>query len=125
MAKKEFEYRGKSLEELKAMSLKELALILPARQRRKIKRGLSEGEKHLIEKVNKKGTVKTHLRDMIVVPQMVGKTLMIHTGKEFVPILIQAESIGHYLGELSLSRKKVGHSTPGVGATNSSKATTR
>lgn len=125
MAKKEFTYRGKKLEELQAMSLKELSVLMPARQRRKLRRGLSEEEKHFIEKLDKKGTVKTHLRDMIILPNMVGKTIMIHTGKEYPAIIIQPEAIGHYLGELSLSRKRVGHSSPGVGATNSSKATTR
>ena len=125
MAKKIFTYRGKTLEELQTMTLKELALLLPARQRRKLNRGLSDEEKKLVLKLTKKDRVKTHLRDMIILPSMVGKTIMIHTGKDFQPIEIQQEAIGHYLGELSLSRKRVGHSSPGVGATNSSKATSR
>ncbi|MBC8494673.1 30S ribosomal protein S19 [archaeon] len=117
---KEYLYQGKKLEELKELSLNELASILPSRQRRKIKRGFSDEEKKLIVKVEKQDRVKTHLRDMIVLPQMVGKTIRIHTGKDFQQILIQEEMIGHYLGEFALTRKRTVHSAPGVGATRSS-----
>jgi len=117
MAKKEFTYRGKTLDELKAMSLKQLADLFPARQRRKITRGFSDEEKKFIEKIKIKNNVKTHLRDMIILPNMVGKIIKIHSGKEFLPIEIQSEMIGHRLGELVLTRKKVGHTSPGVGAT--------
>jgi len=117
---KEFLYRGKKLEELKNLSLNELSELLPARQRRKIKRGLSDNEKKLMIKVEKKDNVKTHLRDMIVLPQMIGKTIRVHNGKEFQPVTIQEEMIGHYLGEFALTRKKTQHSAPGVGATRSS-----
>jgi len=117
MAKKIFTYRGKTLEELQELSIKDLSELLPSRQRRKIKRGFSDGEKSFIEKIAKKNNVKTHLRNMIILPQMVGKTILIHTGKEFQAVTIQEESIGSYFGELALSRKKTGHSSPGVGAT--------
>ena len=120
MAKKIFTYRGKKLEELQELSQKELAELFPARQRRKIKKGFSDEEKLFIEKATTKNNVKTQLRDMIVLPKMVGKTIRIHTGKEYTAVEIQPEMIGHYLGELSLSRKKVGHTAPGVGATKSS-----
>jgi len=117
MAKKEFTYRGKTSDELNAMSFKQLAELFPARQRRKITRGFSDEEKKFIEKIKIKNNVKTHLRDMIILPNMVGKIIKIHSGKEFIPIEIQSEMIGHYLGELVLTRKKVGHTSPGVGAT--------
>lgn len=122
MAKKEFSYRGKKLEELQAMSLKDVAALLPSRQRRKIKRGFSEEEKKFAEKIKVKNNVKTHLRQMIVLPYMVGKTIKIHTGKEFLAILIQEDMIGYYLGELALTRKRTGHSAPGVGATKAAGA---
>ena len=117
---KEFLYRGKKLEELQAMSLTELADLLPARQRRKIKRGFSDDEKALLEKISKKGTAKTHLRDMIILPEMVGKIIKVHNGKQFEDVRVQEEMIGHYLGEFSLTRKRSSHSAPGVGATRSS-----
>ncbi|MEM4259686.1 MAG: 30S ribosomal protein S19 [Candidatus Woesearchaeota archaeon] len=120
MAKKEFTYRGKSLNELKRFSLSELAEILPARQRRSIKRGFNEEKKAFIKKIAKNDVVETHLREMIVLPGMVGKTIKIHNGKEFVPVIILPEMIGMYLGELVMTRKKVEHSAPGIGATKSS-----
>lgn len=120
MAKKAFTYKGKTLEELKKLSIDELAEILPSRQRRVIKKGLSDIKKRFVEKIKKKDRVKTHLRDMIILPFMVGKTISIYNGKSFVSISIQEEMIGHYLGEYAMTRNKVGHNAPGVGATKSS-----
>jgi small subunit ribosomal protein S19 len=117
MAKKTFIYRGKTLEELNRLPLSELAKLLPSRQRRKLIHGLSDNEKKLVEKLKKKDNVKTQLRDMIVLPQMIGKTIKIHSGNSYVAVLIQDEALGCRLGELVLSRKKVQHSNPGVGAT--------
>ncbi|MFP4567962.1 MAG: 30S ribosomal protein S19 [Candidatus Woesearchaeota archaeon] len=125
MAKKIFTYRGKKLDELRVLSMKELADLFPSRQRRKLLRGLSDGEKEFVQKLRVKDGVKTHLRDMIVFPEMVGKTIKIHSGKEFVPIIIQEEMIGCYFGELVLTRKRVGHTGPGVGATRSSSGATK
>lgn len=122
MAKKTFTYRGKTLDELNRLSLKELAELLPSRQRRKIKRGFSESEKKFSDKLKKKDGVKTQLRDMIILPHMIGKTIKVHSGNAYVPIMIQEEMLGCYIGELALSRKKVSHSNPGVGATASKAA---
>jgi small subunit ribosomal protein S19 len=117
---KEFQYRGKSLDELKQLSLNELSDLLPSRQRRKIKRGFSDEEKKLMEKIRSKNNVKTHLRDMLILPEMVAKTIKIHNGKSFEQVIIQPEMIGHYMGEFSLTRRRSSHSAPGVGATKSS-----
>ncbi len=114
MALKEFKFNSKTLDELKQLSLSELAEIFPARQRRTIKRGFSDTHKKLIEKINKKNNVKTHLRDMIVLPSMVGKTVQIHTGKGFQAILLKEEMIGHYFGEYALTRRKATHTSVGV-----------
>ncbi|RMF55304.1 30S ribosomal protein S19 [Candidatus Woesearchaeota archaeon] len=122
MAKKEFRFYGKTLEELKKMSITEFAQILPARQKRSLLRGLPDEHKKLLKKIEKKNNVKTHCRDMIVVPMMLNKTIRIHNGKEFVAVQIMPEMLGHYLGEFAMTRKKVGHSAPGVGATRSSAA---
>ncbi len=121
MAKKEFRFRGKTLDDLKKMSLKEFAEVATASQRRIIKRGFSEQHKKLYEKIKKgKKNLKTHSRDAMVLPFMVNTVIRVHNGKEFVAITIQPEMIGHYLGEFVLTRKKVAHSAPGVGATRSS-----
>jgi small subunit ribosomal protein S19 len=120
MAKKIFSYRGKSIEELQKMSMKELAELLPSRSRRSIMRGFDDGKKKIIEKLAKKNSIETHVRDMIVLPQFVGKTINVHNGKEFIPVIVQEDMIGMFFGELTMTRKKVQHNAPGVGATKSS-----
>jgi len=123
MAKKEFTYRGKGIEELKNMSLNELASLLPARQRRSLKRGLTEQQKILLSRIKKnKVNLKTHCRDMVILPEMIGKTIKVYNGKEFAPVIIVDEMIGHCLGEYALTRRRVEHSAPGIGATRSSAA---
>ena len=121
MAKKEFFYRGKSTEELRNMSLSELALLLPTRQRRKIKRGFTDAEKKVLEDLKLgKRVIETHCRSMIMLPQMFGTEMKIYNGKEFVSVLVQEDMIGHYFGEFALTRKPVRHSAPGIGASRSS-----
>ncbi len=121
MAKKEFTYRGKKLEELQGMGLTEFATLLPARERRSLNRGFTDAQKSVLERLkNNKKNVETHCRDMIIIPEMIGKTLRVHAGKEFAQVMIEAEMLGHRLGEFALTRKRVKHNAPGVGATRSS-----
>lgn len=121
MAKKEFTYRGKTIEELQSMSFNELIELLPSRQRRSLKRGLSHSKKEVMKKVQQKDkNLKTHCRDMVIMPSMVGMTIKVYSGKEFVPLMVQPEMVGHLFGEFILTRKSVKHSAPGVGATKSS-----
>jgi small subunit ribosomal protein S19 len=123
MAKKTFTYRGKTIEELKELGLNEFAELLPSRQRRLVKRGFTKAQKIFLEKVNGGvKDIKTHCRSMIILPAMVGKTIRVHNGKEFVALEIKDEMIGHYLGEFALTRKRVTHGAAGVGATRSSSA---
>ena len=117
----EFTYRGKSLEELQEMSLDELAPLMNSRGRRKLERGLRDNEEKLLEKLEDKDRARTHLRGMIVLPQMVGKTIGVYNGQGFEEVDIEEEMIGHYLGEFAKTRKRVSHSAPGLGATRSSK----
>lgn len=120
--KGEFTYRGCTVEDLKKMSLHEFADILPASQRRKIRRGFGEDHKKLIKRVGDGDTlIKTHLRDMIILPEMVGIDLEIHDGRKFNRVSVQPEMIGHYIGEYALTRSMVNHGSAGVGATRSSK----
>ena len=120
MALKRFTYKGKTLEELHALSFSELAVLMPSDERRKVKR-LGEREKKLIEKIKtSKKPVKTHLRNMIVLPFMVGKTILVHSGKTFQQVNVIEEMIGHRLGEFVFTRNRVAHSAPGIGATRSS-----
>lgn len=116
----EFVFHGKSLDELKQMGIKEFAELLPARKRRSLVRGFTSSQKSLLKKLEKKDGIKTHSRDIVVIPAMVGKTIKIYNGKEFVALKIQEEMLGHKLGEFILTRKMVTHNSPGVGATRSS-----
>ncbi len=120
MARKEHTFRGKTVAELKELSVDEFAELLPSRERRTYKRSFSEEERKILEKLDKKGKVRTHLREMIVFPQMVDKTVSVHNGKEFVDVIIQPEMIGMRLGQLAFTRKMVKHGGPGVGASKSS-----
>jgi len=120
--REEFTYRGFKIDELKAMGISELLPLMPARARRKIVRGFSRGEETLLQKIRGGDEkVRTHLRDMIVMPEMIGKTIEIYTGKEFLRVEFQPESVFHYLGEFALTRKRVTHGSAGIGATRGSK----
>jgi small subunit ribosomal protein S19 len=122
---KVFAYRGHVISELQQMSMDEFIRLLPARQRRSLTKGLTDEQRKLLEEIRTSGKentkpVKTHCRDMVVLPEMVGKTLLVHSGKEFTSLTIQPEMIGHYLGEFVITNKKVVHGTPGIGASRSS-----
>ncbi len=126
---KEFTYRGHNFEQLKSMSMDEFIRLLPARPRRSLQRGLTQEQKNLLESIREakgkstadtKATLKTHTRDMIILPEMVGVSIMIHNGKEFVAIEIAPEMVGHRLGEFVITNKPVKHGTPGIGASRSS-----
>ena len=119
---KVFTYRGKTVEELKKMSLQDFIKLIPSRERRKLAKGLSEKEKKFLERLSKaQKPLRTHLRDMVIIPEMIDKQVMLHSGKEWVLVMIKPEMLGHRLGEFVLTRKRVMHSAPGVGATRASK----
>lgn len=126
---KEFLYRGLTLNQLESISMDEFIHLLPSRQRRSLRRGLSTEQRKLLENIRlvkesmrqgKSMTVKTHARDMIILPEMVGATVLVHNGKEFVSITIIPGMIGYYLGEFAITNKPVRHGTPGIGASRSS-----
>ena len=126
---KEFSYRGHSLNSLTGMSMDEFINLLPSRQRRSLQRGLTPEQRILLEKLReakeaqKQGkdvSLKTHVRDLIILPEMVGAKIGVHNGKEFVAMEIRPEMIGHYLGEFAITNKPVRHGTPGIGASRSS-----
>ncbi|MFX1489164.1 MAG: 30S ribosomal protein S19 [Promethearchaeota archaeon] len=125
-----FHYRGYTLEELRKMNMDQFIQLLPARARRSLKRGLPPRQRKLLERLRrayrakKRGKdliTRTHVRDMIIFPEMVGLKLGIYNGKEFVTVDIKPEMIGKYLGQFSMTRKRVQHGSPGIGATRSSK----
>ncbi|KUO40080.1 MAG: 30S ribosomal protein S19 [Candidatus Hadarchaeum yellowstonense] len=123
---KKFTYRGYTLEELQKLPLDDFAKLLPSRQRRSLLRGFTPKQKKLIEKIRKArmsgkdAPIRTHCRDMVIIPEMVGLKFAVHNGKEFLVVEVKPEMIGHRLGEFALTRKRVIHGTPGIGATRSS-----
>jgi small subunit ribosomal protein S19 len=130
--KKEFLWRGYTIEQLKEMLLYPpeddmdapcIATLMPSRAKRSLSRGLSPECQKFLDRVrsNDNGkTVKTHCRGMYILPEMVGTRVGIHNGKDFVNVEIAPEMIGHALGEFAHTRKSVTHTGPGVGATRSS-----
>jgi small subunit ribosomal protein S19 len=118
-----FRFRGKTLEELKQMSLREFAMLVKSRERRSLLRQLDKYEEFLrrIRKDLEKGKeIRTHWRDAVIIPAFLGLVIHVHNGRSFEPVNITEEMLGHRLGEFVLTRKQVKHSAPGVGATKSS-----
>lgn len=121
--RKEFTYRGKTIEELKKLNIREFAKFIPSRERRTILRNTDVIE-NFISRCNKKLSkgkrIKTHDRNIIIVPEMVEMTIGVYNGKSFEDVRIIPEMVGHRLGEFSLTRKPVKHGSAGIGATKSS-----
>ena len=123
---KEFAYRGLSQSELENLSLDKLFNLLTARARRSLTRGINDNKRKLIEEMKSaklgklKNKINTHLRDLLVLPSMIGITVNVYSGKEFIPVTITTEMVGHYLGEYVITNKRVSHGAPGVGASRSS-----
>lgn len=129
-SRRRFHYRGHTLDELKKMSMDQFIQLLPARARRTLKRGLPPRQKKLLQRLRrayrakKRGKdliTRTQVRDMIIFPEMVGLKIAVHNGGSFEVVEIKPDMIGHYLGEFALTRKRVQHGSPGIGATRSSK----
>ena len=118
-------YRGKNIEELKGLDVRESAKLMPSRSRRTVLRNFDVIQKFVGDcekKVSKGKTIKTHRRDLVIVPGLVGMTIAVHNGRNFEQVPITIEMIGHRLGEFSQTRGKVNHSGAGVGATKGSRA---
>ena len=119
-----FKYKGKTAEELNDMDSSDVCSLFPARARRSMQRGLTEGQYKLIMKVrasNKDKLIKTHCRDTVILTEFVGHRVGVHNGKTFVEFRMTLEMVGHFRGEFAPTRKSVKHTGPGVGATRSSK----
>lgn len=127
---REFKYKGYSGDQIQRLSIETLMPLLNSRQRRSLDRRLStymtdekrkfRGELKLSREGKLTSPLKTHLRDMIILPDMIGLNVLVHNGKEFIPFTIRPEMVGHYLGEYSITNKRVQHGSPGVGSSRSS-----
>jgi small subunit ribosomal protein S19 len=120
----DFYYRGKKVLDL---SREDFIKLLPSELRRKFKRGLTEQEQKLLEKLAKyneqkgKKFIKTHCREIVILPEMIGHKLGVYNGKEFITVEIKQEMVGHRLGEFVLTRKEVKHGAAGIGASRGTK----
>ena len=122
--KKEFTYKGKTIDELKKLDVREFSKYLKSRARRSVLRQFQEIEKFVSrskKKLSKEKPIRTHQRDIVVVPDMIGMKILVYNGHVFVPVQIIGEMLGHRLGEFAPSRGKVSHGTAGVGATKGTK----
>ena len=121
--KKEFSYQGLTLDKLQELEFDDFISLVPSRQRRSFKRGVSREQAKLINDSNQKPNkvLRTHRREMIIIPQFVGRKFAVYNGREFVDIDVLTEMIGLYFGELAPTRTSPTHTGPGVGATKSSK----
>jgi len=128
---RKFTFRGVDLDQLLDMNTKQFSELVHSRARRRLNRGLKRKSLALLKKlrkakkdapVNEKpDVVKTHLRDMIIVPEMIGSIVGVYNGKAFNQVEVKPEMVGHYLGEFSVTYKPVKHGRPGIGATHSSR----
>ena len=128
---KKFSFRGMDLEALLKLDVTVLQHHVRSRIRRRFKNGLGRKPMRLIKRLRKAKRnagpmekpepIKTHLRNMIIVPEMVGSQVGVYNGKDFLLVEVKPEMIGHYLGEFSITYKPVGHGRPGIGSTNSSR----
>jgi small subunit ribosomal protein S19 len=124
LKRKEFTYRGKNVEELKKLDVREFSKYIKSRARRSVLRQFQQIEDFVNRakvKIERGKSVKTHLRNLIIVPEMVGMKISVHDGRNFFPVVITGEMLGHRLGEFAVTRGKVKHSKAGIGATKGSK----
>jgi small subunit ribosomal protein S19 len=109
-------FRGKNTEELKTIDTREFAKLVKSRARRTILRNYDVIEAFVKKcefKASKKRPIKTHDRTIVVVPKMIGKTIGVYNGKEFIRVIINEDMLGHRLGEFSATRKIAKHTTIG------------
>ncbi|MBR9678671.1 MAG: 30S ribosomal protein S19 [Nanoarchaeota archaeon] len=130
--KGEFKYRGISAEALEKMSIDEFKKLIPSRQKRSLNRGFTKMQETLLTKIRKtekaeedgkrQKLIKTHVRDLVILPEMIGYTINVYNGKTFVPVTVKPQMVSHYLGEFSHTRVPIKHGSPGIGASRSSMA---
>ena len=116
-------FRGKEIEDMKSLDVREFAKYLTSRERRTIMRSFQTLEKFIQKSqadVKKNKMPKTHLRELPIVPAMIGWTIGVHNGKEYFPVKIGEEMLGYRLGEFAMTRKTVKHGAAGIGSTKGS-----
>jgi small subunit ribosomal protein S19 len=109
------------------MPLAEFTKLCDSRTRRTLSKGF---DKHILKKIAKvkdnpkAKPLRTHKRDLIIIPEMVGVRFAVYRGNSFELIDIDERMLGHYIGEFVFTRKRLQHGKAGIGATKSSTAIT-
>mmetsp|Transcript_29592 Transcript_29592/g.68434 ORF Transcript_29592/g.68434 Transcript_29592/m.68434 type:complete len:174 (-) Transcript_29592:105-626(-) len=134
---KKFQFKGKDLDSLLDMTNAELVRMLPSRIQRKFRRMTEVGpdapkfevrnvlkytsllkrlrkSKDECGLLDKPKLIRTHLRNAVVLPDMVGCNVGVYNGRHLAVVEVRPEMIGHYLGELSITYKPTLHGRPGV-----------
>lgn len=122
--RKEFTYRGKTIDELKKIDVREFSKYIKSNQRRSVLRQFQQIEDFVNRskiKTDKNKAIRTHQRNLVIVPEMIGMKIGVHDGKSFIPVLITGEMLGHRLGEFAITRGRVKHGKSGIGATKGTK----
>ena len=70
----------------------------------------------------KNSVVKTWSRASMITPDFVGKTIAVHNGRQFIPVFITENMVGHKLGEFSPTRARIKHGKAGVGSTKGTRS---
>jgi small subunit ribosomal protein S19 len=113
-------FRGLVEDDVRALDFTEFIALVPSRERRTLKHGLSHEQKKVLDAVKAGKSPKTHARDMVIMPDMLGATIKVYDGKQYVDVRVELEMLGHRLGEFAPTRRLVKHQAPGIGATKSS-----
>ena len=105
-------YRGVEIDKLLEMEYMEVVSMFKSGQRRRVKHGMHPKYDRLVKKIKtsvkntphgeKPKAVKTHLRNAIVMPEMVGGIADVYSGKYWNPVEIKADMCGQYLAEYSI-----------------------
>ncbi len=125
LQKKENTFRGKTLEELKKLDVREFAKLLTSRQKRFVLRQFHEIDEFVNrsrKKIEKNRPIKTHKRTLVVVPELVGMRIQVYNGRAFTPVDLKWDMLGHKFGEFAPTRARIKHGKSGVGATKGSKS---
>ena len=122
---RKFSYRGVDLEKLLELKTDKLVELFCARQRRRFRRGLGRKPLALVKKLrkakrevqgmDKPETIRTHLRNMIIVSEMIGAIVGVYNGKVFNTVEIKPEMVGTYLAEYAITYKPISHGRAGIG----------
>merc|ERR1712242_176812 len=122
---RKYYYRG--------IEVEKLLKLVTSRARRRFRRGLKQTPRGIIQRLRKAKKavagnvmkkpmiIKTPLRNMFILPEMVGAQIGVYNGKGYILVEVKPDMIGHYLGEYAITYKPVGHGRPGVGSTGSSR----